>query len=54
LNGGANLSAEIAIGFEKAFEAQVYTLMRMQRAYEMVHAQDIKAGQAVAFDTCAC
>jgi len=34
LNGNAGLSAEMAIRFEKAFELNAATLMRMQAAHE--------------------
>jgi addiction module HigA family antidote len=46
LNGRANLSADMAIRFEKAFGIKADTLMRMQTAYELaqarVHEDDIK------------
>jgi len=35
LNGHANLSAEMAIRFEKAFGVKADTLMRMQAAYDL-------------------
>jgi len=47
LNGNANLSADMAIRFEKAFGIKADTLLRMQTAYELAqareHEQDIKA-----------
>ena len=46
LNGNANLSADMAIRFEKAFGINADTLLRMQTAYELSqareHEQDIK------------
>ncbi|MFT8655907.1 MAG: HigA family addiction module antitoxin [Acetobacter papayae] len=39
LNGRANLSADMAIRFEKAFGVKADTLMRMQSAYEMAQAR---------------
>jgi addiction module HigA family antidote len=39
LNGRANLSAEMAIRFEKAFGIKADTLMRMQTAYELAQAR---------------
>ncbi|BAK65731.1 putative plasmid maintenance system antidote protein [Sphingobium sp. SYK-6] len=46
LNGNANLSADMAIRFEKAFGIKADTLLRMQTAYELAqareHEQDIK------------
>jgi len=52
LNGRANLSAEMAIRFEKAFGVQADTLMRMQTAYDLAqaraHADDIKVERLAA------
>jgi addiction module HigA family antidote len=46
LNGRANLSADMAIRFEKAFGIRAETLLRMQTAYDLAqarrHADDIK------------
>jgi addiction module HigA family antidote len=46
LNGSANLSAEMAIRFEKAFGVKADTLLRMQTAHELAqaraHEKDIK------------
>lgn len=46
LNGNANLSADMAIRFEKAFGIKADTLLRMQTTYELAqareHEQDIK------------
>lgn len=39
LNGRANLSADMAIRFEKAFGVKADTLMRMQSAHEMARAR---------------
>jgi addiction module HigA family antidote len=39
LNGSAGLSAEMAIGFEKAFGVKADTLMRMQAAHELAAAR---------------
>jgi addiction module HigA family antidote len=39
LNGSANLSAEMAIRFEKAFGVRADTLMRMRMAYELAQAR---------------
>ena len=47
LNGNANLSADMAIRFEKAFGIKADTLLRMQTTYELAqareHEQDIRA-----------
>ena len=46
LNGNANLSADMAIRFEKAFSIKADTLLRMQTAYDLAqaraHERDIK------------
>jgi addiction module HigA family antidote len=46
LNGNSNLSADMAIRFEKAFGIKADTLLRMQTTYELAqarkHEQDIK------------
>ncbi|SNS88378.1 addiction module antidote protein, HigA family [Sphingomonas laterariae] len=46
LNGHANLSADMAIRFEKAFGMKADTLLRMQTAFELaqarMHEADIK------------
>ncbi len=46
LNGSANLSADMAIRFEKAFGVKADTLLRMQTAYDLAqaraHEDDIK------------
>ena len=46
LNGNANLSADMAIRFEKAFGIKADTLLRMHTAYELAraraHEADIK------------
>jgi len=46
LNGNANLSADMAIRFEKAFGIKADTLLRMQTTYDLAqareHEQDIK------------
>lgn len=39
LNGNANLSADMAIRFEKAFEVKANTLLRMQTAYQLALAR---------------
>ena len=39
LNGGAGLSAEMSIRFEKAFGVQADTLMRMQAAHDLAEAR---------------
>lgn len=39
LNGNANLSADMAIRFEKAFSLSADTLMRMQTAYDISQAR---------------
>ncbi len=40
LNGRANLSANMAIRFEKAFGVSADTLMRMQSAHDMAQARE--------------
>ncbi len=49
LNGHANLSAEMAIRFEKAFGVKADTLLRMQAAYDIArareHEDEIKVGR---------
>ena len=39
LNGHANLSADMAIRFEKAFGVRADTLLRMQTAYDLAQAR---------------
>ncbi len=39
LNGHANLSADMAIRFEKAFGVKADTLLRMQTTYDLVQAR---------------
>ncbi len=39
LNGGASLSPDMAIRFEKAFGIKADTLLRMQTAYELAQAR---------------
>jgi antitoxin HigA-1 len=39
LNGHANLSADVAIRFEKAFGVKAKTLLRMQVSYELARAR---------------
>lgn len=39
LNGHSNLSADMAIRFEKAFGVRADTLMRMQTSYELAQAR---------------
>jgi addiction module HigA family antidote len=48
LNGHANLSADMAIRFEKAFGVKADTLLRMQTAYELAQARAHEADIAVA------
>lgn len=43
LNGNANLSADMAIRFEKAFGVRADTLLRMQTAYEIARAREHEA-----------
>ena len=49
LNGGASLTADMAIRFEKAFGVNADTLMRMQTAYDLAqartHEAEIKVGR---------
>ncbi|MFZ1743911.1 MAG: HigA family addiction module antitoxin [Pontixanthobacter sp.] len=40
LNGNANLSADMAIRFEKAFGIRADTLLRMQTAYDLARARE--------------
>ena len=40
LNGNANLSADMAIRFEKAFGIKADTLLRMQTTYELAQARE--------------
>lgn len=42
LNGNSNLSADMAIRFEKAFGVKADTLLRMQTAYELARAREIE------------
>lgn len=39
LNGNANLSADMAIRFEKAFDIEADTLLQMQTAYDLAQAR---------------
>ena len=52
LNGGAGLSAEMAIRFEKAFGLKADTLLRMQAAHDLAEARarekDIKVDRLAA------
>jgi addiction module HigA family antidote len=52
LNGGAGLSAEMAIRFEKAFGLKADTLLRMQAAHDLAEARarekDIKVERLAA------
>ncbi|MBS1019981.1 HigA family addiction module antidote protein [Gluconobacter cerinus] len=43
LNGRSNLSADMAIRFEKAFGVRADTLMRMQSAFELAQARTHEA-----------
>jgi antitoxin HigA-1 len=43
LNGNANLSADMAIRFEKAFGVKADTLLRMQTTYELARARTREA-----------
>ena len=43
LNGNANLSADMAIRFEKAFGVKADTLLRMQTTYEIARAREHEA-----------
>lgn len=49
LNGNANLSADMAIRFEKAFGVKADTLLRMQTSFELAlartHEGDIKVSR---------
>ena len=49
LNGHANLSADMAIRFEKAFGIKADTLLRMQTSYDLVqarkHESEIRVGK---------
>ena len=51
LNGHANLSADMAIRFEKAFDIKADTLLRMQASFDLAnaraHQQDIKVERLV-------
>ena len=47
LNGGASLSPDMAIRFEKAFGIKADTLLRMQTAYELAQARRNEAEIAV-------
>ena len=51
LNGNANLSADMAIRFEKAFGVRAETLLRMQTEYKLAqareHEKDIKVEKFV-------
>jgi antitoxin HigA-1 len=40
LNGNANLSADMAIRFEKAFGVRADTLLRMQTAHDLAQARE--------------
>lgn len=52
LNGRANLSADMAIRFEKAFGVKADTLMKMQASFDMTqaraHEDDIHVSRLVA------
>lgn len=48
LNGHANLSADMAIRFEKAFGVKADTLLRMQTTYELAQARAHEANIKVA------
>ncbi len=39
LNGGADLSGDMAVRFEKAFGVEMETLMRMQNSYDIAQAR---------------
>ncbi|MEI2388124.1 HigA family addiction module antitoxin [Breoghania sp. JC706] len=43
LNGKANLSAEMAIRFERAFGVRADTLLKMQTAYDLANARENEA-----------
>ena len=43
LNGKANLSAEMAIRFERAFGVRADTLLKMQTAYDLATARENEA-----------
>lgn len=43
LNGGAGLSADMALRFEKAFGVKADTLLRMQAMYEIAQARSHEA-----------
>lgn len=43
LNGNGNLSADMAIRFEKAFGIKADTLLRMQTSYELAQARKHEA-----------
>ncbi len=43
LNGNANLSADMAIRFEKAFGVKADTLLRMQTSHELARAREHEA-----------
>src|SRR3546814_17187062 len=47
LNGNANLPADMAIRFEKAFGLKADTLLRMHTAYELAQARDPHPAQKV-------
>ena len=44
LNGHANLSADMAIRFEKAFGVKADTLLRMQSAFDLALARKLETG----------
>ena len=48
LNGNANLSADMAIRFERAFGVKADTLLRMQTTYELARARTHEADIKVA------
>ncbi|PTW60671.1 addiction module HigA family antidote [Breoghania corrubedonensis] len=43
LNGKANLSAEMALRFERAFGVRADTLLKMQTAYDLAKARENEA-----------
>ena len=47
LNGRANLSADMALRFEKAFGVKAQTLLRMQAAYALAQARELNEHQEI-------
>jgi addiction module HigA family antidote len=47
LNGGAGLSAEMAVRFEKAFGLRAETLLRMQMAHDLAAVRAGEGGSAM-------